>query len=756
MGRGRGVVAELHRELALALGGGAEVGGEAEHGVEGAVGDHGELVSGDLGVDDGAALVHQHQNVTLELGRRRDGGLHEGLEHLTASSGEGLAEGHLRGQVEGVIGRIGNVRGTVGDDHGRADDLVAEQGTLDAGLLETLRAGRDVLVGDGAADHPGLEVVLLAAVGVWFDPAHDTGVITGTAGLALEKVVELGLLGDGLAVRDAGLAGLALDLVLTAETLDVNLEMQLTHTADDGLLGLLVNVEAESGILTHKAVHGLGEGIGVAGTLGLDAERHDGVGDVHGAQGVRKATVGEGIARSAVNTEDGANLTSTDLVDVLHFIGVHTDDTGNADLLVAAGVVEVGALLERTLVDTHVGELAVRVLFELEGKTDEGEGVVGNELDGLLALGAVERKVVGIVGVREVVANSVEHGLDTPIGNGRTHEDGGKLAGDSSAANGGLDLLGARGLLLEEHLGNLIVHIGKLLDKLLSLLLAEVLDLSGNLLGDLEVDTTHAIVTDALHLDQVDDTLELLLRAERNLDSGSGDLELVVDLLDRLPGVGTHTIHLVDEGDTGDVVALHLSVDGNGLGLDTGDGAENHDGTVKHSHGTLDLDGEVDMAGGIDQVDVVGLLDALLLLLPVGKGGGRLDGDTSLSFEFHGIHLGADTIATTDLVDGLDSAGVEKNALGDGGLAGIDVGLYVGSCLVSVLVLVLVHVSVLGGFLFHLGYFRGGCTYGDTNVTDTGQSLGLFGGHASCHSFRRHVGCGEFFGLLETIGEHIA
>ncbi|GJC84417.1 hypothetical protein ColLi_07255 [Colletotrichum liriopes] len=538
-----------------------------------------------------------------------------GLEDLAAGLVEGLAEGHLRGQVEGEIGGIRDVGGTVVDDHLGADDLVAQERALVGGLLEALGAGGDVLVGDGAADDLGLEGVLLRVL-KGLDPAGDAGVVTGTATLSAEEEVVVGLAGDGLAVGDAGLAGLAVDLVLTAQALDIDLEVELAHARDDGLLRLLVDVQAEGGVLSLEAVHGLGEVVGVAGALGLDGQRHDSVGDEHGGHCVGQVAVGEGVSGGAVDAEDGADLAGADLVDVLHLVGVHAHDAGDADLLVGAGVEEVGALAELALVDADVGELAVVVLLELEGEADEGERVVGHQLDGGLVALLVEGLVLDLGRVREVIADGVEHGLDALVGEGGTHHDGGELESDGGTADGGLDLGVGRDLLVEEQLGHLVVDVGELLDEFLALLLDEVLVAAGEDVGDLDDGTAGTFKVVGLLLNQVDDTLELVLGSDGDLDGGGGDLELLVDLFDGLPGVGTHAVHLVHETDAGDVVALHLTVDGDGLTLDAGDGAQDHDGAVEDTQSSLDLDGEVDVAGSIDDVDVSANVAADWMVMP--------------------------------------------------------------------------------------------------------------------------------------------
>ena len=166
---------------------------------------------------------------------------------------------------------------------------------------------------------------------------------------------------------------------------------------------------------------------------------------------------------------------------------------------------------------------------------------------------------------------------------------------------------------------------------------------------------------DALHLDNVHNAGMVTLQSDGDLHGGGIELELIAQIVDNLPRVGPLPIELVHERQAGDVVSLHLPIDGQALRLDTGHTTEDQDATVEDTEGTLDLDGKVDVTGRIDNVDVS--------IAPSGKGGGTLDGDALLAFEVHGIHLGTDSVLAADVVDGVDPAGVEQDAFGQGGLA---------------------------------------------------------------------------------------
>ena len=75
------------------------------------------------------------------------------------------------------------------------------------------------------------------------------------------------------------------------------------------------------------------------------------------------------------------------------------------------------------------------------------------------------------------------------------------------------------------------------------------------------------------------------------------------------------------------------------------------------------------MAGSVDDVDLVlGLI--LLAARPEARGRSRSNGDTALLLLLHPVHRGGAIVHFPNLV-GL--AGVKKDALGRGGLTGVDV-----------------------------------------------------------------------------------
>ena len=210
-----------------------------------------------------------------------------------------------------------------------------------------------------------------------------------------------------------------------------------------------------------------------------------------------------------------------------------------------------------------------------------------------------------------------------------------------------------------------IVEVGEALDQVVTVLLGLVEELGRDVLFA-HVLAVVAVEVEGAHVDEIDDAVELVLGADRHLHVERVVRELLLQHLRDAPVVAAGAVHLVDEGEARNLVAAHLAVDRDRLRLHAGDRVEHQDGAVEHAQRALDFDGEVDVAGRVDDVDAV--------LAPLAERGGGLDRDALLTLQIHRVHLGADAVLAAHLVNRVDTAGVIKDALGERGLARVDVG----------------------------------------------------------------------------------
>ena len=87
---------------------------------------------------------------------------------------------------------------------------------------------------------------------------------------------------------------------------------------------------------------------------------------------------------------------------------------------------------------------------------------------------------------------------------------------------------------------------------------------------------------DGLHLNQVNQTLEVLLSTDGHLDYYGVGTQDVLHLLYRLEEVGTRTVHLVHITDTGYVILVGLAPYGLRLRLNTIGGRIICHSTIEH------------------------------------------------------------------------------------------------------------------------------------------------------------------------------
>ena len=249
-------MAKLHRKLPLPLRRRPQLGTKPKHTIQAAIRIKRKILRPNLRLTNHRIpLIQQPHNITLELIRRGNRGLHQRFQDLGFPRRERFAEGLLRSGLERHFRRIGHVRCAVVDDHLRTQDFVPDKGPLEAGGLEAFVACVEELFADGSAGDLLFEFIGFEAAG-GFHPAHDAGEVARAAGLLFEEVVEGNALGDGFAVGDLGLAGFAGDAVFAAHALDVDVEVEFTHSGDDGFRGFGVDVDAEGGVFALEAGHG--------------------------------------------------------------------------------------------------------------------------------------------------------------------------------------------------------------------------------------------------------------------------------------------------------------------------------------------------------------------------------------------------------------------------------------------------------------------------------------------------------------------
>jgi len=245
-----------------------------------------------------------------------------------------------------------------------------------------------------------------------------------------------------------------------------------------------------------------------------------------------------------------------------------------------------------------VGLVHVGLNFEDEGRELIAAGVNG------LAGQAVHAGQRGGGEAEEVL----KEGLDAEVGQRRAEEHGAQLAAQHAVE---VKFLGSTVQKLN-FVHQLLVQVGgqqfvQCGIAQLSLGLLDLLDAVGA-----------AVAGESKHFAgvAVEHALELLAAADGPVHGVGLDAQNLFDVLHQLEGVAGLAVHLVDEGEDGDMAQGADLEQLDGLGLDALCGVDDHDGGVRRHKRPIRVLGEVLVAGGVEDVDT----EALVLKLHNGRG----------------------------------------------------------------------------------------------------------------------------------------
>ena len=154
--------------------------------------------------------------------------------------------------------------------------------TLHGRLKALLNRGNELL-GDVTASNLVLKLQATLFVVLIHGTDIDDNVckLTAATGLLLVNLTEVDSLGDSLFIVNLGLALVAFYLKLPPQTVDDDVQVELTHAGDDGLATLLISADCESGILLGQFSQADRQAVHILLGLWLHGDTDNGIGEIH-------------------------------------------------------------------------------------------------------------------------------------------------------------------------------------------------------------------------------------------------------------------------------------------------------------------------------------------------------------------------------------------------------------------------------------------------------------------------------------------
>ena len=153
--------------------------------------------------------------------------------------------------------------------------------------------------------------------------------LTTTAGLANKSTFDPNRSRNRLSIGNLGTTNVGLHPELALQAVDNDIQMQLTHTGDDRLSGLLVIVDLEGRILFRQLDQRIGQLVLIGLGLGFDGNLDHRIRELDRFQQNRILGIRERLTREGLlQTDNGGNITGVTLLDLFALVSVHLKQDG--------------------------------------------------------------------------------------------------------------------------------------------------------------------------------------------------------------------------------------------------------------------------------------------------------------------------------------------------------------------------------------------------------------------------------------------
>ncbi|OAQ20167.1 Hemagglutinin 2 [Thermosulfurimonas dismutans] len=468
---------------------------------------------------------------------------------------------------------------------------------------------------------------------------------------------------DGLFISHLRTPNIDSNLKFPHQTIYDDLKMQLSHTPDEGLSGLLIGLNPERRILERDLLKSIGQLFLIGLGFGLHSYRDHRIGNLKLFKLNGLGFITEGVSGGSYSKTKGRyDISGLGRSNLLPMFGVHPHQTPNPLPLPFGGVINRNSGLKLPGIDPKKSKRSnVRIGHDLEGQSGQRPIRIGNPFLFLPGIGIYALYRRNVQRRRQIIHNSIQERLHPFILESRPTEDRYHLEGQGSFSNGLFQLLLGNLVAFKVFFHNLIIYICQRLNKVGSILLGLILEISRNLLIMIFGPESLFLPNNSLHIKEIHYSHKTIFRPDRNLQRERRSPEPLLDFIHHPLEIGPQPVHLVHKTDPRHPILIGLTPDSFRLGLYSTHSTEDHHRPIKDTKTTLDLNSKIHVPRSIDDVDT--------MILPETSGSCRSNGNTAFLLLNHEVHGGGAFMHLTNLVS---TTSVIKNTLGGSSLPRVD------------------------------------------------------------------------------------
>ena len=352
---------------------------------------------------------------------------------------------------------------------------------------------------------------------------------------------------------------ISLYLELTEQTVNDDLQMKFTHTGNDCLTSLLICMSTEGRILlsqfcksfTHLALTGFG--------LRLDSQLDNRLRELHGLKDYRMLIITDGITSTReFESYCCCDISGINFIQLLSLVCVHLKDTSNTLFFIFGSIQYVRTGVHGSGIYTEECQFTYeRVSHDLEYQCGERLFIRRMSYDFVSSqIGTLDRR--NVQRRRHELDDCIQKLLDTfvTVSSSTANRNSSTLTGSFSQYF--FHFLIARFFAFQISHHQIVVQLADLLYQLTTIQFCIILHILGDIY-DGNVLTLLIVIDVCFHLKQVDDTFELVLFTDGQLNADCILAKSCFDLLYGTIKVCAKDIHLVDECHTRNIVGVSLT-----------------------------------------------------------------------------------------------------------------------------------------------------------------------------------------------------